>query len=234
LEGEQEPLTQVEEMAAHHVREIRRVQPAGPYFLGGLSLGGLVAFEIAQQLHSQEQTVALLVLLDTHRPTRHRLVYAWRHRLRRLFIEECFGRLVFHGRNFLQLGAAQRSTYAREKTRRLGKRIAAKLRLDHQGIQAHLGDSYAVKVRKANIQAAQEYRPDPYRGTITLLMTSDSPGRKQDGRRGWGQLALGGLDVHVVPGDHSTMISETHIDALTTRLRDCLQRAQANPLKAES
>ena len=59
----------MEEMAARYVDEIRLIQPEGPYVIGGLSYGGYVAFEIAQQLYNQNQAVALLGILDTIAPS---------------------------------------------------------------------------------------------------------------------------------------------------------------------
>jgi len=50
------------------LQEVRRVQPEGPYYIGGHSLGGLIAFEMAQQLRKQGQEVRLLVLLDSSLP----------------------------------------------------------------------------------------------------------------------------------------------------------------------
>ena len=55
-------------MAADYLRQIRSVQPRGPYFLGGFSFGGLVAFEMAQQLRQSGQQLALLVLIDPTPP----------------------------------------------------------------------------------------------------------------------------------------------------------------------
>jgi acyl carrier protein len=65
LDGDAQPLTKIEDMAALYVKEIRRVQPTGPYLLGGYCLGGTIAYEVAQQLRAQGQDVALLALLDT-------------------------------------------------------------------------------------------------------------------------------------------------------------------------
>jgi len=55
-------------MAAHYIAAIRAVQPQGPYLLGGWSLGGVVAFEMARILRAEGQTVLLLALLDSRRP----------------------------------------------------------------------------------------------------------------------------------------------------------------------
>src|SRR4030095_9055074 len=56
----------VEDMAAHYINELRSVQPTGPYFIGGRSLGGMIAFEMARQLRAQGHEIGLLALLDTY------------------------------------------------------------------------------------------------------------------------------------------------------------------------
>src|SRR5262249_28742107 len=63
--GGEDPPATLEEMAAEYVAAIRTVQPAGPYLLGGWSLGGVAAFEVAQQLTAADERVDLLALLDT-------------------------------------------------------------------------------------------------------------------------------------------------------------------------
>ena len=69
VEDGQDPHTRIEDMAAYYIQALQTVQPTGPYLLGGWSMGGVVAFEMAQQLHAQGQRVALLVLLDGRIPT---------------------------------------------------------------------------------------------------------------------------------------------------------------------
>lgn len=71
LDGKRPCHRRVEEMAAHYLSEIRSVQPEGPYYLGGLSFGGAVAFEMAQQLRAQGQEVGLVALFDTF-PTNYK------------------------------------------------------------------------------------------------------------------------------------------------------------------
>src|SRR5207248_2918094 len=61
----QEPLSRIEDMAALAVSRLRSVQPRGPYGLVGHSMGGLVAFEAAQQLVAAGESVSELVLIDT-------------------------------------------------------------------------------------------------------------------------------------------------------------------------
>jgi acyl-CoA synthetase (AMP-forming)/AMP-acid ligase II/thioesterase domain-containing protein len=86
LDGKQAPHTRIEDMAADYLREVRRVQPVGPYFFAGLSFAGVVIFEMAQQLRAQRQEVALLALMDTARPgARPRLADRIASRLKRLW-----------------------------------------------------------------------------------------------------------------------------------------------------
>src|SRR6184192_2475708 len=66
LDGKSEPHTTIKEMASYYIREMREVQPEGPYMIGGRSSGGTIAFEMACQLDAQGQKVALLALLDTY------------------------------------------------------------------------------------------------------------------------------------------------------------------------
>ena len=68
LDGILEPHESVEEMATCYIEAMQTVQPEGPYFLGGHSFGGWIAFEMAQQLQRQGYEVALLVILNTPTP----------------------------------------------------------------------------------------------------------------------------------------------------------------------
>src|SRR5207253_947469 len=64
LDGKQPPLTRIEDMAACYLQEVRALQPAGPYSLGGVSFGGVVAYEMAQQLLAAGAEIGLLILFD--------------------------------------------------------------------------------------------------------------------------------------------------------------------------
>ncbi|CAC5339766.1 MULTISPECIES: non-ribosomal peptide synthetase [Planktothrix] len=68
LNATEKPLSSIEEMATIYIKAIQTIQASGPYSLGGWSMGGVIAFEIAQQLSEQGQTVALLTLIDSYSP----------------------------------------------------------------------------------------------------------------------------------------------------------------------
>src|SRR5439155_12408102 len=66
LHGKEAPHERIDAMAAHYIKELRELQPNGPYFLGGRSLGGIIAYEMACQLRAQGHEVGLLALLDSY------------------------------------------------------------------------------------------------------------------------------------------------------------------------
>src|SRR5215469_4642198 len=69
----------IETIAAAHLESLRAVQPEGPYLLGGWCNGGLLAYEMARQLHAEKQEVDLLLLMDPVElvyPTHLRLLHA--------------------------------------------------------------------------------------------------------------------------------------------------------------
>jgi thioesterase domain-containing protein len=93
IDGIEEPLDRIEDMAAYSLDAVRQLQPHGPYLLIGFSLGGLVALEMAQQLTAQGEKIGLLAMLDSYphasrlsRGQRARLAMrqAWRRAARRL------------------------------------------------------------------------------------------------------------------------------------------------------
>ena len=80
--GRERAQSSVEQMAADYLREIREVQPAGPYYLVGNCIGGVVAYELARQIEAAGHTVGMLVLMDTEFPTVRRLARHVGERLR--------------------------------------------------------------------------------------------------------------------------------------------------------
>ena len=84
LGQEEIPLDTIEAMASYCVRAIERTDPKGPYLVGGHCFGGIVAFEVAQQLTRKGKAVDLLVMLDPDSLTerrRRKLVRFWMYRL---------------------------------------------------------------------------------------------------------------------------------------------------------
>ena len=209
--------TSVAERAAIFIREIRRQQPRGPYALGGECVGGVVAFEMAQQLIAQGQKVALLLLMDTWCP---------------------IDAGSFRGRFFDRPLAILRSRRLVVRAGFSNLRRMLRDRLRHQPrfravrwLYYWLDVALTLKQKTAswvcalkNVEATMRYRPQPYPGRLTLLISS---GNDQKGLcRDWRRLSKGGLVVHTVPGDHESYIRDTP-EATAKRLRILLDETTA-------
>lgn len=209
LHGETDLPTTLVNMAGEYVEAIRSISPAGPYCLGGWSLGGLVAYEMAQQLRKQGDTVRLLLLLDTTIP---------RGPANQLYgVEESNTGLEYGLDITLEelaaLGPDQQLPYLWDHARKLGV-------IDEEApeslVQQVLND--LKKLFHLHFQLATEYAIEPYPGNITLMRPSDAPVEVHTSPdRGWRQLAPR-VDVHFVPGQHHSMVKEPHVRTLADKL----------------
>jgi len=213
LSGKQVPHTRIEDMAAHYISEIRTLQPDGPYFLGGYSMGGKVALEMAQQLQVQGQKVALLVLFDT-------------------FGLEFLKPLPFHVRAFRHLGKLSRlemkEKLAYIKTRKA--RLARKSNLVDEHPLTMFKTEYESPLHEAHLQANKNYVPQVYSGRATLFRSSETATQLEwwsvDPELGWGGLFSEGLEVEEVPGHHFNIFAEPNVKVLAEKLQVCLEQAQ--------
>ena len=231
LDGVEAPHTTLEEMAAHYVREIRKLQPEGPYHLGGTSSGGLVAFEMAQQLRAEGQEVAVLALFDTWGPGYPR----WRPGLTplRRFWNRFSARVDLHWGNFLAArGGREKLSYVFRKTGRarrrfffMGRHYWNRLREPIQGF-VHPISRTLKKVEKSTRKAAHEYVPRVYPGRVALFRATKQPAwAYPDPNLGWKDLVAGGIDIYEVPGHHGAIVYEPRIAVLAEQLKRCLAAA---------
>ena len=223
LDGRQPPHSRIEEMAAHYIKEIRTLQPEGPYFIGGHCIGGLIAFEMAQQLHRQGERVGLLALFDSYAPRRNRsarssLFYRYRYKAIRL-LEMTVG---LHVNNLLILEPEERLSYVKEKFNKALYKLY--MGLGSSWIRAA---RHRRNILKAGSQAARNYDPKIYPGKITLFRATNlGGGIEHDPQMGWGRLAGGGLETHLIPGYHAHIVLEPRVRVLATQLIAVLERAQ--------
>ena len=227
LDGEEEPFSDIKVMAAHYIEEIRTVQPRGPYALGGLCFGGVIAFEMAQQLRSQGEPVSLVALLDSGIKSSYD--NANRSWLR--FEAICkglpswlIGALELNGSQWLDLIKLKHSIIKAKLGARNGNSHASE-RINEMANRAGFSERHR-KVAYAQHRAMRNYRPKVYPGQLTLFRARMQPlfsPHKPD--KGWGRLAAGGMDIKVVPGNHLGMLQEPHVRVLAEQLRTCLDRA---------
>ena len=200
----------IEKLAGLFIGEMRKVQPQGPYRMVGHCFGAILAYETAQQLASGGQEVSLLALLD---PTAGESISAG-------VFNSFWDRVAYRVRK-----AFQQKPF--EQLRYLVERFRADISILMVG---HRLRSTFDRARALH----ENYKIRPYPGRITILLASDSRhGQRpqQDPRLAWGRLALDGMDYHVLPGDHHSMLHE-HTDDLADKLRECLAAATAQPARA--
>ncbi|HUN44157.1 MAG TPA: amino acid adenylation domain-containing protein [Acetobacteraceae bacterium] len=232
LDGQAAPPATVEEMAEQCVRDIIAVCPAGPFMIGGHSFGGAIAFEIAQQLQRAGYSVALLVAFDTNAPHTVQPApqqrpddAAWLAEIGSIIGELSGKEVVISETELRCLDAEDQVASFRSSLIRNGW-----LPPETTLTQVHA----FVEVYKAHIR--MEYRPRaPVPIPILLLKTLRTPG--PDARDptldevlgpawGWNDLALGEMDIATVPGNHLTMMTEPHVQAVADQLRQRLVRCR--------
>ncbi|MBN9683565.1 MULTISPECIES: non-ribosomal peptide synthetase [unclassified Corallococcus] len=209
LDGEAPPCESIAEMAALYVRAVREVQPHGPYLLGGWSLGGSVAWDMAHQLRREGETVALLALLDASASLHFgnpddREAKA---RLSAHFLED----LLRASGQPLPPNEGLSSSRWREVLEEASRPLFAaeqSLHLLRHAFEVHLNAGWV-------------YVPPPASGPFTSFEAEAS---RWD--HGWAAYAPGGLDAHTVPGDHYSFLKPPHLHVLAARLRDALAKAR--------
>jgi len=223
LDGKTPRHVTVEAMAAHYVKEIVSFQPEGALYLAGFSLGGVIAYEVARQLHQQGRRVALLALLDSGPVGPTPWIYYGLAMLSYLPV-----RFRHHFQRWCRLPLARQWAY-------LHGRWAA-IRHWMQGNVAQPAPVTAAP--PLNIQppevpgffdyyhaVAYAYRFSPYPGTVDFFVSDDGmPGW----RWYWRHLVRGGVSFHRVPGEHNDiLLSPHHRPALAESLTAVLQYRQA-------
>lgn len=226
------PFMRVEEMAAHYVDQIRRIQPQGPYYLGGWSFGGLVAFEMACQLEARGQQVGLLALLDAYAPgyTSAPADYS----SVRDSLNSLAERFTRHAEALSTLEPKQKIGYLRTKSRGAVKRMARNTKRRiwkgvyafHEAIGLPVPRFFLRDIRQVNRQAARVYAPKPFAGTVHLFRATNRLAGLPDPAEGWNELARSGLEIHDVPGDHGSMVREPHVRLFASELAASLSRAR--------
>ncbi|MEH1828686.1 MAG: amino acid adenylation domain-containing protein [Nostoc sp.] len=246
LDGKSSPLTNIEDMASHYIEALRRVQPKGPYFLGGWSFGGWVAFEMAQQLQKSGEEVALLAVLDTLAPIPGNIPslgsgfkfmlttvarYIWPFFLDYFYliiaiIKNRINSLTSRLTNFNKIVRFQTNLFSH-----FIRKEDATINIIPEESKLRLLSELAIRpmlrVFYANSQAVLNYVPQAYPKRINLFRTKvQSSIAKEDPSMGWDQLTVGGTEIHHIPGNHLTMLRKPHIQILAAQLKACIEKAQ--------
>lgn len=205
----------IEEMAAHYLREIRTIQPQGPYYLSGYCFGGNVVFEMVRQLEASGEKLALVALLDSAPANSSYQRLPW---WRPDFYLRFAANTALWLRDFSSQPARDKLRYVRRKGRMLARRVTGRLlqRSDpcnvEEVIDASLFPELELTLWKTHLQALASYQPRPINGRLVLFRTRGHPFLCSfDPLFGWGPLARGGVEVVHLTGAHEGIFLEPHV-----------------------
>jgi len=206
MDGKSEPLTSIPEMAQRYIQDIQKIQTQGPYYLAGMCFGGIVAFEMAQQLLKSGEPVAFLGVLDSNYvPLRRKPPAYYQLTFKKFIYEQILGRQI--------------------PIEDLLPRIHR--RRDQE--EDHLTQRI-YRVFTANLYARLKYTSPPYPGLITKFSTDWRVAKQATVR--WHKATTLGLEDHIVPGSHvrrtpgdTRMLDEPNVQVVAEKLRECLERA---------
>jgi len=210
--GSTGPGLDVTSMARGYVELVRRHSPRGPYLLAGVSFGGLLAYEMAQQLLASGEEVRLLALFDTILP-RAIEETPWTARAR--------GQL-----RKLRHGSDELLSAIRRRARRLGSAIASTLGTS-EGSEA---PAPVEEIRDSALKTAGEAYDRivrPYPGRVVIIRARGGLGYEGEVVRwdmGWSGLVRPDTAVHGVPGDHLGILREPGVTEIASTLRTMLSQ----------
>jgi thioesterase domain-containing protein/acyl carrier protein len=204
------PHTSIEQMANHYVAEIQALQPHGPYYLAGASMGGSIAFEMARQLEAKGEPTGLVALFDT----------IGRPNMGALPLRE---RVKLHAENIQERQSQSALGYLIERTM---------VRLRRMAYAAVIGLGMPLPrlmwdLRETTYYAFKHYRPGNYAGDVVLFRATErGPGSPKTPFLGWEQVVSGSINIIDIPGMHSTLLREPNVRVVATALDDLLSEAR--------
>lgn len=225
--GDEEPLRRVEDMASLYIRAIQKFQPQGPYSIGGWSFGGVVAYEMAQQLHKQGHEVSLLAILDSYIP----ILLDQNKKIDAPYLvgalSRYFGGML--GQDILvtpdeikHLSADEQINYIVDKAIEL--KILPPSNKSQQNRRI-------VDVLVGTLKATYSYVQQPYPGKVTVFRAREKHLMVPDPTLVWVELfsTMDAEDIKIVDvsGNHYTFILEPHLQVLAERLKSCLPGFQS-------
>ncbi|HEV2853793.1 MAG TPA: SDR family NAD(P)-dependent oxidoreductase [Thermoanaerobaculia bacterium] len=215
IEAGEPLLGTIEEMAERYVAEITPLMSRGPVALAGSSLGGVVAFEMGQRMHRAGSPPLLVAMFDTPGPR------AWPCR----FADDAEALVILLGDDLPLEVETLRGLASDEQLDFVIRQLAAR------NIQLPLALGLAearrfLRLFQENSEAMWRYVPALYPGRVTYFRAAEEVDRGNGSPEAdWAGLAKGGLELHVIPGGHRSMLDEPHVAVLARRLERSMEQA---------
>lgn len=230
--------TRIPEMAAYHIKKIRAVQPHGPYLLGGMCAGGVIAFEIAQQLQQSGETVALVALIDAAdvaAPKRIGRVAGQRLKSFSSSFSQEQPLPLYQRLGSIVTKVSQKVTNliayeVKSRSLKLQNTVQMKLLryyLDRGQTPPQFLQN--LTVRQVYTFAEQSYAPQGvFQGEVALFRATAGTGPiadepwievYSDPLFGWEKRVTGGVKVFDIPGGHSSMLQEPNVQVMAEQMQ---------------
>jgi len=220
----------IEGLASIYIEAILKIQPHGPYQLGGWSMGGLIAYEMAQQLEQAGEEIALVTLIESYIPQAVKSFeesYIKENNFEK-YDQEALLLLSFARDLGLYEGEIPISLL--ESIRKPGELLEQILdRAKSSDILPSEMKSERLyklfKVFNANTLAMNDYQPRPLESQVILFCANGDKEEItiQDPARGWSELLDGNLEISRIPGTHYTILQKPNVGVLVGKLREYLQ-----------
>ncbi|GAB3738136.1 amino acid adenylation domain-containing protein [Spirosoma lituiforme] len=218
INGVDEPLSSIEEIAAYYIMAIRAQNPDGPYALAGYSFGGIIAYEMCRQLKQMGKEVKVLAMFDTHADQSNYLD-PW--------ISKVWGNVQIGLKKYLYTFVLLKKdisgtiSYKKGSIKRRVTTMYSKLKYTANYHKVFYGNQH--KVHKSNQQATRNYRLTPQHVTVDLFRAEKRMYYIQDFEfLGWKPFALEGVTVHKVPGDHVSLFNPPNDKEFALALQNLL------------
>jgi amino acid adenylation domain-containing protein len=220
LNGVDEPLDVMEDIAANYIAEIIAQNPAGPYALAGYSLGGTIAYEMARQMKVMGKDVKLLAVFDTYAKQTDRYDPLLKKIVTRvaLFVMKFLYSLVLFA-NDPKRTVEYKGISIKRKIIRLFWKV--------QGTEEKREGFFAYdnEIDEASAKAKRNYCQKPLDITVDLFRAKKKTFYMADFKYlGWREFALKGVNVHDIPGEHNTIFAPPHDKEFAAELQKCLDR----------
>jgi thioesterase domain-containing protein len=241
-----EPFGSVEEAARCYIDEIRKVQPHGPYYIGGSCFGGLAAYEMARMLKEQGESIGALVLIDTYNP--EYISSMTTSQLLSRYASYSIRRAAVHSRRILSLQPGEWLSYmgARLKasvkhTRNLGRAAFTPIAQKPQPGRnladvAPLNTSTSLRleeildrVDRNNQINRSKFVPKPYQGNMVIIRPDERNLMPTEDRLlGWRPFVDGKIETFQVEGSHDAMFQDPAVGrAIFEKIDAALRRSAA-------
>jgi thioesterase domain-containing protein len=221
LDGIDEPLTNIEDIAAHYIAAIMEQNPNGPYALAGYSFGGIIAFEMARQLEALGKEVKMLAMFDTYayRSPHFDPALVKLYKRGRFFIKRLLYTFTFS--NGFKYTINERSTNIKRRIIRTYWKLRYGKNQTHAGIFG-----YSNKVDEMNEYAEKHYQLKPYQIAVEVFRAENRTFYMDDADTlGWRPYALNGVNIHKIPGEHNTIFKAPNDKIFASILQKCLDEA---------